>query len=90
MKKFIIEREFPGAGNLSAEELQAISRTSVSVVLVLGKPYTWVESYVTQDKIYCVHEAEGEDVIREHSSCANFPVQEVNEVKAVISPATAG
>lgn len=90
MKKFIIEREMPGAGDMTAEELQAISKTSVSVVSVLGKPYNWVESYVTKDKIYCVHEAESEDVIREHSNCASFPVNKVEEVKAIISPATAG
>jgi hypothetical protein len=90
MKKFIIERELPGAGNLTAEELQAISKTSVSVISVLGKPYKWVESYVTQDKIYCVHEAESEDVIREHSNCANFPVNGIEEIKVIISPATAG
>ncbi|TKK68007.1 DUF4242 domain-containing protein [Ilyomonas limi] len=90
MKKFIIERELPGAGNLTAEELQAISKTSVSVISVLGKPYKWVESYVTQNKIYCVHEAESEDVIREHSNCADFPVNGIEEIKVIINPATAG
>jgi len=75
---------------MTAEELQAISKTSVSVITVLGKPYNWIESYVTKDKIYCVHEAESEAVIREHSSCANFPVSEVEEVKVMIGPATAG
>jgi hypothetical protein len=90
MKKFIIERELPGAGNMTAEELQAISQTSVSVISVLGKPYKWIESYVTKDKIYCVHEAESEDVIREHSNCAGFPANVVEEIKEVISPATAG
>ena len=79
----------PGAGNMTAEELQAVSKTSVSVISVLGKPYKWVESYVTKDKIYCIHEAESEDVIREHSNCASFPVNKVEEVKVVISPATA-
>lgn len=74
---------------MTPEELQAISKTSVSVMSVLGKPYNWVESYVTKDKIYCVHEAESEDVIREHSNCASFPVNKVEEVKAMISPATA-
>ncbi|MEO7486034.1 MAG: nickel-binding protein, partial [Ferruginibacter sp.] len=59
-------------------------------ISILGKPYNWVESFITQDKIYCVHEAESEEVIREHSSCANFPVNRIEEVKAVISPATAG
>ncbi len=89
MKKFIIERDLAGAGNMTAEELQAISKTSVSVVSVLGKPYNWIESYVTKDKIYCIHEAESEEVIREHSSCANFPISKVEEVKVIINPATA-
>ena len=74
---------------MTAEELQAISKTSVSVISVLGKPYTWVESYVTKDKIYCVHEAESEDVIREHANCASFPVNKIEEIKAIISPVTA-
>ena len=88
MKRFVIERDLPGAGNLSQEELQAISKTSVSVVMTLGKPYRWVESYVTKDKIYCIHEAESEEVIRQHSECAGFPVSSVVEVQAIISPAT--
>jgi hypothetical protein len=89
MKKFIIEREMPGAGYMSAEELKAISKTSDSAISVLGKPYKWVESYVTKDKIYCIHEAESEDVIREHSNCADFPVSGVEEVKIIINPSTA-
>ena len=89
MKKYIIEREVPGAGNMTAEELQAISKTSNSVISVLGKPYRWVESYVTNDKIYCIHEAESEDVIREHASCASIPANKIAEVKAIINPATA-
>ena len=89
MKKFIIEREIPGAGNMTAEELQAISKTSNSVISVLGKPYKWIESYVTNDKIYCIHEAESEDVIREHASCASIPANKVEEVKVIISPSTA-
>lgn len=86
---FIIERDLPGAGNMTEEELQAISRTSISVISVLGKPYTWVKSFVTDDKIYCVHEAENEEVIREHANCANLPVHKIEEIKAIISPATA-
>ena len=89
MKKFIIEREIPGAGNMTAEELQAISKTSVSVISVLGKPYKWHVSYVTNDKIYCIHEAESEDVIREHASCASIPANKVEEVKVIINPSTA-
>jgi len=89
MKKFIIERELPGAGDMTEEELQAISKTSNSVISVLGKPYKWVESYVTNDKIYCIHEAESEDVIREHANCASIPANKVAEVKVIISPSTA-
>lgn len=74
---------------MTAEELQAISKTSMSAVSVLSKPYNWVESYVTNDKIYCIHEAESEDVIREHSNCASFPVNGIEEIKVIISPATA-
>ena len=89
MKKFIIEREMPGAGNMTAEELKAASKTSNSAIAVLGKPYKWIESYVTQDKIYCVHEAESEEVIKEHASCANFPADRVEEVIVMIDPRTA-
>ncbi len=89
MKKFIIERKLPGAGNLTPEELQTISKTSNSVISVLGKPYIWVESFVTEDKIYCIHEAENESLIREHAKCGNFPVNTIEEIKAVINPKTA-
>ena len=89
MKKFIVERKLPGAGNLTDEELQAISTTSNAVITILGKPYIWVQSFVTEDKIYCIHEAENEDDIREHAKCGNFPVNKIEEVKAVINPATA-
>jgi len=89
MKKFIIERKLPGAGNMTAEELQAISGTSNAVITVLGKPYIWIESFVTEDKIYCIHEAENEDAIREHAKCGNFPVNKIEEIKAVIGPSTA-
>jgi len=88
MKRFIIERNLPGAGKMSTEELQAISKTSVAVISVLGKPYVWIESFVTDDKIYCIHEAENEDDIREHAKCGNFPVDTIEEIKAVINPAT--
>jgi hypothetical protein len=88
MKKFIIERKVPGAGNMTSEELQEISKTSNAVISVLGKPYIWIESFVTADKIYCIHEAEDEDDIKEHGKCGNFPVDKIEEIKAVISPAT--
>jgi hypothetical protein len=89
MKKFIVERKLPGAGNMTEEELQAISKTSVAVITVLGKPYKWIESFVTEDKIYCIHEAEDEDAIREHAKCGNFPVNKIEEIKTTIDPTTA-
>jgi hypothetical protein len=88
MKKFIIARDLPGAGDMTEEDLQNLKSTSISVISVLGKPYRWIESFVTKDKIYCLHEAESEDVVREHSNCANFPVTVIEEITAVISPAT--
>lgn len=90
MKKFIVERKLPGAGNMTPEELQEISKTSVAVISILGKPYTWIQSFVTEDKIYCIHEAENEEAIREHSKCGNFPVHTIEEIKVVIDPSTAG
>ena len=83
MKTFIIEREIPGAGGLSDDELRGITTTSNDAVESLEKPYTWLHSYVAGDKIYCVHQAESEDVIREHSARGNFPANLVAEVTAV-------
>jgi len=88
MKRFIIERKLPGAGKMTTEELQAISKTSVAVISILGKPYTWIQSFVTEDSIYCIHEAENEDDIREHAKCGNFPINTIEEIKAVIDPTT--
>lgn len=88
MKKFVIERILPGAGNLSPEELQAISQLSNDVVHQIGKPYYWIQSYVTDDKLYCVHIAESEEVIREHARLGNFPINTVSEVKTIIDPLT--
>lgn len=88
MKKFVIERELPGAGNLSKEELKAISQTSCEVVKNLGKPYHWVQSFVTENKIYCIHIAEDEDSIYEHAEKGGFPCDSVVEVKAIIDPTT--
>lgn len=89
MKKFIIERNVPGAGKMSAGELQAMSKVSVSVITVLGRPYRWIESFITDDKIFCIHEAINEDDIVHHSECGDFPVDIIREVKAVIGPDTA-
>ncbi|PSR52171.1 DUF4242 domain-containing protein [Adhaeribacter arboris] len=88
MKKFVIERNLPGAGNLSPEELKNISQTSCEVVSQLGQPYHWIQSFVTDDKIYCIHIAESEEVVREHAKRGNFPINTVSEVRAVIDPQT--
>jgi len=88
MKKFVIERNLPGAGNLTPDELQAIAQTSCEVVSGLSKPYHWIQSFVTEDKIYCIHIAESEEVIREHSRKGKFPVNFITEVKHTIDPAS--
>ncbi|MBS1566966.1 MAG: DUF4242 domain-containing protein [Bacteroidetes bacterium] len=89
MKKFVIERNLPGAGNLTPDELRTISQTSCAVLDDLGRPYHWIQSFVTEDKIYCIHIAEDEDAVREHARRGNFPVNMIAEVKAIIDPVTA-
>jgi uncharacterized protein DUF4242 len=84
MKTFVIERQVPGASQLSDEELRGITTTSNGAVAELSKPYKWLHSYVAGDKIYCIHQAENEDVIREHASRGGFPANLVSEVVAVI------
>jgi hypothetical protein len=88
MKKFVIERNLPGAGNLSPEELQAIAQTSCEAIDQLGKPYHWIQSFVTDDKIYCIHIAESEEVAREHARLGKFPINTVSEVRTIIDPLT--
>jgi uncharacterized protein DUF4242 len=83
MKTFLIEREIPGASELSVEELQGITTTSNDAVASLNKPYEWLHSYVAGDKIYCVHQAENADVIREHAQTGGFPANLVVEVANV-------
>jgi Protein of unknown function (DUF4242) len=89
MKRFIIEREMPGAGDLTEAELAEISKKSNTAMASLGVPYRWVNSYVAGDKVYCVHEAEDEDVIREHSRRGGFPANTVSVVANEFGPATA-
>jgi hypothetical protein len=89
MPKFVIEREIPGAGKLSAGELRSISQRSCSVLDALGPKIQWVESYVTDDKIYCVYVAPDEAMIREHASRGGFPANRIAEVRTVIDPTTA-
>jgi hypothetical protein len=88
MPKYVIERELPGAGSLSAEELQAISQKSNSVIAGLGPEIRWLQSYVTDDKIYCVYVAPDEDIIYEHARCGGFPANSVTQVSMVIDPST--
>ena len=88
MKKFVVERNLPGAGNLTTEELQTISQTSCEAINQLGKPYHWIQSFVTDDKIYCIHIAESEEMVREHARLGKIPINTVVEVKAVIDPTT--
>lgn len=89
MPKYVIERTLPGAGKLSAEELRAISRTSNATLKEMGEPYHWIETYVTGDKMYCVHVAPDEATVREHAARAGFPVDSVAEVATVIDATTA-
>lgn len=89
MPKYVIEREIPGAGNLSAEELKGISQKSCGVLGNLGPQINWVESYVTGDKIYCVYIAPSKDLIQEHASQGGFPANRISEVRTVIDPTTA-
>jgi hypothetical protein len=89
MKRFIIERDIPGAGHMTPEDIQIVVRSSISAIAVLGKPYRWIESYLSDDKVYCIHEAESEDVIREHSTCASLVVTKIVEVKNRIQPESA-
>jgi hypothetical protein len=89
MPKFIIEREVPGAGSLTPEQLKAISQTSCGVLSKMGPSIQWVHSYVAGDKIYCVYIAPNEEIIREHTSQGGFPANRVTEVAAIIDPTTA-
>jgi len=88
MPKFIIEREIPGAGKLSPKDLQGISQKSCSVLKNLGPQIQWVESYVTDDKIYCVYIAPNEEMIREHARQGGFPANRVSGVRRMIDPTT--
>ena len=90
MKKFIVEREIPGLGNLTKEELQAITRKSNQTLKEMNTQYHWVESFVTGDKMYCVHIAPDEATVREHGRRGQFPVNNVAEVLSGINPTTTG
>ena len=89
MNMYVIEREIPNAGKLTAPELKGISQTSCSVIKELGPGIEWVHSYVTDNKIFCIYKAESEEVLREHAKKGGFPINSINLVSTTISPATA-
>ena len=89
MPKYLIERNIPGAGKLTGEELKAISQTSCGVLSNLGPQIQWVHSYVTGDKIYCIYIAPNEDMVREHAKQGGFPANVVTEISTIIDPTTA-
>ena len=89
MPKYVIEREIPGAGKLTAEQLKSISQTSCGVLSNMGPQIQWVQSYVTTDKIYCVYNAPNEEMVREHAKQGGFPANHISEVTRIIDPTTA-
>ncbi len=89
MPQFVIEREMPGAGQLSPGDIKLASQTSCSVLRDLGPEIQWVHSYVTDNKIYCVYRAESEELIREHGQRGGFPVNKIAQVRRTIDPTTA-
>jgi hypothetical protein len=90
MPQFVIEREIPGAGNLSDAELKAIAAKSVDVLKDMGPAIKWLHSYVTGDKVYCVYLAPDEETVREHARRGGFPANRVSAVRRLIDPSSAG
>ena len=89
MPKYVIERDIPQAGNLTQQQIQAISQKSCSVLQNLGPQIQWVHSYVTEDKIYCVYIAPNEEMVKEHAKQGGFPANRISEVKSMIDPTSA-
>ena len=89
MPKFVIEREIPGVGGLPPEQLQAISQKSCGVLHDMGPKIQWIQSYVTDDKIYCVYIAPDEETVRRHAELGGFPANRISQVRAMIDPTTA-
>lgn len=89
MKTYVIEREIPGAGKLTADQLRSISQTSCGVLKEMGPRIQWIHSYVTGDKIYCIYKAENEELVNEHAKKGGFPANTIAKVSSIISPATA-
>jgi len=90
MPQYVIERDLPGAGSLSPQELQGVAQKSCGVLRDLGPQIQWEHSYVTGDKIYCIYSAPNEQMVRDHATQGGFPANKISEVKTIISPATAG
>jgi hypothetical protein len=88
MPKFVIERDIPGAGNLSPAELKAISRKSCGVLSSLGPSVNWIQSYVTGDKLYCIYHASDESLVRRHAELGGFPANRISRVTSIIDPST--
>jgi Protein of unknown function (DUF4242) len=89
LPKYLIEREVPGAGKLSPEQLKGLSQKSCGVLNNLGPQIQWIHSYVTGDKIYCVYLSPNENLIREHARLGGFPANSISEIKTIIDPSTA-
>lgn len=89
MPKYVIEREVPGVGKLSAQELQSMSQKSCGVIRQMGPEIQWIHSYVTGDKLYCVYIAPNEDMVRQHAGLGGFPANRISEVSGMIDPTTA-
>lgn len=89
MPKYVIEREIPGVGNLTPDEVKGVAQKSCSVLNKLGPSIQWLHSYVTADKIYCVYIAPNEEMVREHAKQGGFPANRISEVKRVIDPTSA-
>lgn len=89
MPQYVIERDIPGAGKLSAQELKAVSQKSCSVLDAMGPKIQWLKSYVTADKLYCVYIAPNEEMIREHARQGGFPANRISQVGTIIDPTTA-
>ncbi|HET8752817.1 MAG TPA: DUF4242 domain-containing protein [Salinimicrobium sp.] len=89
MPKFIIEREIPGAGKLSSDEMKSVSQTSCDVLKEMGPQIQWVQSFVTNDKIYCIYIAPDENSVREHATSVGIPANSINRISSIIDPTTA-
>jgi len=88
MPKFVVERDIPGAGELSPQQLQAISQKSCGVLREMGPRIQWVQSYVTDDRIYCVYIAPDEETVRKHAQLGGFPANRISQIRSVIDPTT--